>query len=417
MIKARNIGRLMRLDPARCRSELQEALDLHVAGEPGGLRPEEFSVRDLAEELIVDRQGEPIGYRGVNDLYNPMQVTEATSAVDSTAFANITGQLVISQVLQSYQSEEYVASRLVPNRPTRFDGEKIPGVAMPSDPGKDDLEVREAQEYPSFGFGEEYIETPSTTKRGLVIPVTKEAIFFDRTGLVLNRASQVGEILGLNKEKRLLDVMIGAVNPYQEKRAGDAALTSRNTFYASSDSGPWVNQRYSNELEDWSAIDVAEQLFADMLDPNTGEPILIGGRVIMVPPAKAMTGRRLLSATELRETTNTNTQMVSGNPLAGMGLRMEASRLLYRRLISALSLDADTAKGYWFYGDPAKAFAYMENWPISVVQAPANSEAEFMQDVVVRYKASERGAAAVMEPRAWQKHCTAAAAAASSSSP
>jgi hypothetical protein len=41
----------------------------------------------------------------------------------------------------------------------------------------------------------------------------------------------------------------------------------------------------------------------------------------------------------------------------------------------------------------------MENWPITVTQAPVNSEAEFSQDVVVRYKASERGAAAVMNPR------------------
>ena len=37
------------------------------------------------------------------------------------------------------------------------------------------------------------------------------------------------------------------------------------------------------------------------------------------------------------------------------------------------------------------AFAYMENWPITVVQAPANSEAEFNQDIVARFKASERG--------------------------
>ena len=40
----------------------------------------------------------------------------------------------------------------------------------------------------SLGFGEDYIETPSTTKRGFIVPVTKEAIFFDRTHLVLSRA-------------------------------------------------------------------------------------------------------------------------------------------------------------------------------------------------------------------------------------
>jgi len=407
MIKARQLGHFMRLDPAKCRAELREALDAGRTGQPGGVQPSEFSIRDLAEELI-HVGGEPVGWRGVNDLFDPSRIVEATSAVDSTAFANITGQLVISALLASYQAEEYVASRLVPNRPTRLNGEKIPGVGLASDPGNDPLTVREGQDFPTFGFGEEYVETPATTKRGLIIPVTKEAIFFDRTGLVLDRAARVGEIVGLNKEKRLLDVMIGAVNNYREKRASDSAVTARNTFYATG--GNWTNAKFSNELKDWESIDAAEQLFADMLDPNTGEPVLIGGRVLFVPPAKAMTARRLLSATEIRVATDSAAQTtVSGNPLAGMGLRAEVSRLMYRRIISGLGKDADTAKGYWFYGDPGRAFAYMENWPITVVQAPQNSEAEFNQDVIVRFKASERGAAAVMEPRAWQRHCTAAA--------
>ena len=38
----------------------------------------------------------------------------------------------------------------------------------------------------------------------------------------------------------------------------------------------------------------------------------------------------------------------------------------------------------------------MENWPITVTQAPAGSEAEFASDIVLRFKASERGAAAVL---------------------
>ena len=50
-------------------------------------------------------------------------------------------------------------------------------------------------------------------------------------------------------------------------------------------------------------------------------------------------------------------------------------------------------------GDPGRAFRYVENWPMTVVQAPQNSEAEFNQDIVARFKASERGVAAVFDPR------------------
>ena len=37
-----------------------------------------------------------------------------------------------------------------------------------------------------MGFGEEYVETPMTTKHGEIIAVTREAVFFDRTGMVLS---------------------------------------------------------------------------------------------------------------------------------------------------------------------------------------------------------------------------------------
>ena len=59
------------------------------------------------------------------------------------------------------------------------------------------------------------------------------------------------------------------------------------------------------------------------------------------------------------------------------------------RLVAS-GVAAAAAQKYWL-GDPAKAFAYMENWPITVVQAPNNSEAEFNQDIVARYKASGAG--------------------------
>ncbi len=115
--------------------------------------------------------------------------------------------------------------------------------------------------YPHLGFGEDYIETPSTTKRGFIVPVTKEAIFFDRTHLVLSRAAEVGEVLGLNKEKRLIDLVIGVTNNYKWKG------TSYNTYQAAT---PWINTLAANELVDWTNVDKAEQLFADILDPGDG---------------------------------------------------------------------------------------------------------------------------------------------------
>jgi hypothetical protein len=42
----------------------------------------------------------------------------------------------------------------------------------------------------------------------------------------------------------------------------------------------------------------------------------------------------------------------------------------------------------------------MQNWPMQVTVQRGDSESAFKQDIVQRYKASERGVPAVMEPRA-----------------
>lgn len=364
----------------------QFTLQMTEAIKANHIRPEEVSIRVLAETTLgatFVREMDPT-------LNNPVSLTEA-GVVDSTAFSNITGQLIISTLLAAYENEEFVATKMVRNISTKLSGEKIPGITGLKE--GDVAVVGEGMPYPHAGFGEDYIETPATVKRGLIIPVTREAIFFDRTHLVLQRATEVGEVMGLNKEKRILDVIVGATNNYN--RMG----TSSNTYQGST---PWVNVQDSTALEDWTDMDLADNLFAEMLDPNTNEPILLSGRQLFVPPQLASVATRIVSATEIRTATNSSAQIaIWGNRF--LGLELASSRQLYRRLLAAGN-NAASSKSHWFYGDFNKAFAYMENWPITVSKAPLNSEAEFEQDIIIRYKASERGVAVVMEPRAMTRN-------------
>jgi hypothetical protein len=347
------------------------------------LTPDEFSLRDLAEALIPDgrqwvRLLDPRSGGGVS-------VLESTDGVDVTAFLNVTGQVIYSKILEGYAQEAFVASRLVRTIPTRLDGEKIPGATRVADAVD---EVGPGMPYPHLGFGEDYIETPSTAKRGFIVPVTREAIFFDRTHLVLARAAEVGEVLGLNKEKRLLDLIAGVTNNYKHNGA------AYNTYNTSS---PWKNELSSNELGDWTNVDAAEQLFADLLDPATGEPVLVRGTTVLVMPAYRHAAHRVFNAAEITYAqSGAATATTAANPLGDY--RVYESRLAYRRIVASGVAAAD-AKKWWFIGDFRKAFAYMENWPITVTQAPVGSEADFNNDVVLRFKASERGAAAVLNPR------------------
>jgi hypothetical protein len=312
-------------------------------------------------------------------------VLEAGDGVDVTAFLNVTGQVIYSKIMEAYEQEAFILSKRVSTIPTRLDGEKLPGAARVQDQVD---EVNPGMPYPSLGFGEDYIETPSTTKRGFIVPVTKEAIFFDRTHVILSRAAEVGEVLGLNREKRIIDTVIGVTNNYK------ANGTSYNTYQTST---PWGNEISSNELIDWTDVDAAEQLFANILDPHTGEPVLVNPNTILVTPAYRHAAHRVFFAPQISyQPASADTSTLAPNPLSGY--QVDHSRLMYRRIIESGEAEAD-AKKWWFIGDFSKAFAYMENWPITVTQAPQNSDAEFERDIVVRFKASERGAAAVLNPR------------------
>jgi hypothetical protein len=366
--------------PDKTVRNLQEAL------EQGHLQPEDFSIRELAEAMLSSER-----VRQMDPRNGGATLLEAGEAVDVTAFSNITGQVIRSKILEAYAQEAFVVSKLVDTIPTRLDGERIPGVGHI---GNQADEVHPGMPYPNLGFGEDYIDTPQTAKRGFIVPVTKEAIFFDRTHLILQRAAEVGEVLGLNKEKRLIDLLVGATNNYKWKGVNYNTFSSTGTGTAPD--GSWINVT-DQELLDWTDVDAAEQLFADILDPNTGEPVLIQATTVLVMPAYRHAAHRVFNAAEITYTTaGESIATTAANPLGRY--RVAESRLAYRRIIAS-GQAAGAAKKWWFIGDFKKAFAYMENWPITVTRSPVHSESEFNQDIVVRFKASERGAAAVINPR------------------
>lgn len=377
-INYRELKRRVELDGLKKTTEhLTEAIDNRQ------LLPEDFSLRDLAEALIPD------GNEWVRAL-DPccaMSLTES-EGVDSTAFMNVTGRIISAKIRESYEHESFAASKLISTIPSRLSRERIPGVSRIN---SDAMQVQEGMPYPNAGVAEEYIDTPETSKHGLIVPVTREAVFFDQTGLVLKRASEVGEILGANREKRILDVILGVTNTYSLNG------TAYNTYYAASDNGPWVNKLTANELEDWSDVDAAEQLFNAMCDDATGDPILMNPNTVLLMPGKRFAAAQVFYPGNVSLSNASRTQEVSLKNLLG-DYRVETSAYAYRRLISSGVAAADAAK-YWFIGDFRRAFAYVENWGLTVSRSSAYSEASFSQDILVRYKASERGVPAVLDPR------------------
>lgn len=349
--------------------------------EKGEIKPSEFSVRGLFESLVDDG-------REIVDSWDPrysggsINLLESGSLVDTAAFSNIFGQITYTQVKEKFNDPAFIGEQLCTVISTKYNGEKIPGMTRIGDMAES---ISEGKTYPTAGFGEEWIDTPQTTKRGFIVPLTKEAVFFDNIGTILERAGEVAYWLGLNREKRILDTCLGITTSY--KRNGGTAIA---TYQAST---PYVNSQ-SNALVDWTDIENAELLFDAMTDPNTGELISVVPNTVVVPTALKHTARRILNATETR--TAVGGYATSGN-LGSFGApnTLDNYTVITSPFVKARTSSAST----WFMGDFKRAFRYMENWPVTVTQAPNNSEAEFTNDVVARFKVSERGVPAVIEPR------------------
>jgi hypothetical protein len=364
------------------------------------VRPEDFSLRELAETFCGHEW-----YRQLNprNFASPtVSLTEAGDAVDVTAFGNITGQFLYSKIHEGWNAAGFIGDDLFQTVPTQFDGEKIPGIGRIPSEGES---IHPGMPYPEAGLGEHYFQTPSTNKHGMIVSVTKEAIFFDRTGLLAQRAQAVGERLRVNKEKRQLATFAGVtITIGNETFNGNNHVWRGTTYntYSTSANAIGINAKASSPLTDWTSVEQALLLFSALKDPDTNLPILIRPDTLVVMPAKLFTAKRIVSATEIRTTvpgyatSGTPQQFISGNVIDNYAIL--SSPLLYQ-ILQDSGISATNAADHWYVGQRKKGFWYMENWPLTTVTAPANSIKEFEQDIVLRVKASERGVPWVADPR------------------
>lgn len=381
------------LGPTECVQLLSEGI------KSGEFKPTDFSLRELAEAFCGDQWVKRLN-PAYTARFGSMNILEAGEGVDVTAFSNITGQIFYNRILEGWKNATLVSEQLTERIPTTLDGEKMPWLSHQIQEG---APIHPGMPYPEANFSERYITTPNTYKYGQIVSVTKEMIFFDRTGQALRAAGETGWKLGYNKEKRVLNVVLGIVNTYSLNG------TTYNTYLTGTQTPPsYANSQSGTPLVDYTSIQSAVTLASQILDPDTGNPLdNIEMKQLFVMPARLFHAKRLAAASEYRSTypgfaasasePDGNVQMIAPNPVGT--LQVLTSPIAYQQLVNVGGISSTNANEYWYIGDFKRAFAYMENWPITVVQAPAQSIKEFEQDLVVRYKASERGSPAVLDPR------------------
>ncbi len=358
--------------------------------------PDDFSLRDLFVNLVEDGQSRLYSWDRTRRRGGHI-VTEAAHAVDAATFASISGQLVFSAVQDSMVQDEFIGDRLVSNFPSQFqNAELIPGITAASDEFA--AEISEGDPYPLVGIQAEDITIPRAEKHGGILPITREAILADRTGVLIERARTVGRGLGLRKEKDILDVVIGGVNPYIRK--GEA----RNTY---ANAGMGFDNLGVAQLIDFTDIRELAELFYAIREPNINEPLGFSPTTIVCGKNLSWQARAVIRDTQIREGDTTaapSIQAVGPNRIP-FNLAVLANEFFIDRLIANTTLGGLTsgnralANAHWLLGNPKAAFLWKEIWALATEEAPSNNEEQFMRDIWFRIKVGYKGVPAVREPR------------------
>lgn len=361
-----------------------------------------FRSHKLFESLVFDRSSREICGKDIAEAMKDrrtgreMHLYEAGDAVTTAAFSEINGQIVYSAIMDALESPEstFIGKSLVTTEQASTQhAEIIPGIGQIGDVAES---VGEAEEYPTIGLTDEYITIPEKIKDGFIIPITEEAAWEDKTGLLLQRANTGAQAMGITLEKEILDVVLGISTTYSRNGGPKQA-----TYANSHTQGDFDNLVASNALVDWTDIETGELAFDAITDPITGEPVLITGLDIIVPSALRRTVQRIISATEVQHVdnqANASTYRTSGaNPLTGTAFNAYSNQFVKQRTSSDST---------WFMGDMKGAFGYAEIWPIQTFQMDRNSEAGFGRDIITQLKTRRKGTPFVREPRKAIK-CTA----------
>ncbi len=359
-------------------------------GRKGEFSMASLSLREMFANFVEDgdealKMMAP-GYRGSGVRL----LQESGDAINTNHFSNIFSQAAYTEFLRAYESPELIGKQLVTVVQSRTQYEEIiPGVSGLSDLG---AAVGEGEVYPKVGLSENYVRMPRKIKTGFQLEVTEETIYEDQNGLISEALNSAATIMAVNEEKELLDVALGISTLYDRNGSG-AQATYGDTHTPTAET--FDNLAGSNTLVDWTDIENALLLFDAITDPNTGEPIMVGGPMqIVVPSALKMTARNVLNATAIQagNTTATTPVTMYGNPLSGDGQNYQ---LLSNQYVKARTSSAST----WFIGNFKKAFRYYEIYPIQVLQMPVTQDDRYKRDIVAGLRVRRKGRASVYDPR------------------
>lgn len=354
-------------------------------------RPEDFTFRALWEGMVgpVDETlRTAVGRYGYVEhplhVGTPEEVRE--SALASTAFASATGQLISMKVIEGYESPNYVGDQLVTVVPSKLRGERMVGFTSLQGPKP----VGEGDTYEDSTFGEKYVTT-TETKRGRLLSITEETIYFDQTGEILRRANGMGEKARQDRERRIIRGVADVSSTervYRPTGTAEQLYASGNTNLYST-ATPLVDWTDIQEVMAWHAANVTDDRETD--DVQGGQPIMWNPTHLLVAMENAGNAARLFAATLSTDTSSKTGMQAPMAPIMNVLGAGQMQPVASPFLDAAQGEDQWDDASDWLIGEFARQFIYKEIWPLQTFRAPAQNEEQFERDVLARFKIREYG--------------------------
>jgi hypothetical protein len=311
------------------------------------LVPEQVSLRHLWEALDVETALEE-------------------GNIVSSAFPTIAGQLISTKMIEGYTMWQDDTAKLVTEVPSKLKISNIVGWTNVTGVER----VNERQDYPQLKPPSEKAKTIHNYKYGGLLDLTKEAIFFDQTGELLNQAREVGAAARRKRMRLIWDAIVDA----------NATAYSGGDLYSSGNG----NVQTANPLGGEGSWETTRAKLMAQTDEN-GEPIWVfGDRPILVVPSGL-----LATAEKLQK-----------NPTGALGTANLDVNLAQGQFDIVVNPYLSASSTTWWYGAPSRQFRWETVWPFEVfTRIGQDSEEGFKADVIQQFKASFFGGVGAVDTK------------------
>lgn len=286
--------------------------------------------------------------------------------ISSSGFPTIAGEIISSVIIAAYQAFPKAGDRLVRTVPSRLKESKIAGWKAI---GKISA-LNERQPYGQVLPPDEKTATIKNQKYGGVLDLTKEAIFFDQTGQLMDDARQLGEEGARFRDEIIMNTVCDVLG---QSLSGGVLYSAGN-----------VNLITSNPLGTTGWENAHIELL-DKKDDQTGKPIWVfGEKPIMIVPSGLYPKAWKLQNNETGDLGTANRDK---------NMAQNMFDLVVNPYLQKVSTD-------WWYGGFNRQFRWEEVWPLEVFTRVGQDTSEgFGQDIIQQFKVSLYGGCGAADTR------------------